>query len=251
MFPLSGGKEVYLSPAGLEGAHTALGAKEEEFRDVAEIETDPATVGAAVFADFIPDEVGLIGEAPGAHDFEPFHEEGVGNPEVEMGIGGGEFRDGQLHDLIEMHGGVTQEPAMLRRDFAGAVLELPGGICQNCRKGALLVNLVQEILARVGFCDAANLSHEHLKTNNGVGNADEEEGAGIADSATNAIVQLVPMRRGFAEFITEELPRPCLREAFFLCRFCNDPYLPLRGFVIVGIEILDGSDVLLFREAAE
>ena len=72
--------DVDLAAGGLEGAEFAFDAEEDEFGDVAEVETEAATVWASIFADFVPDEVGFVGETPGFHDFEAFGQEGVWDP---------------------------------------------------------------------------------------------------------------------------------------------------------------------------
>src|SRR5262249_16779471 len=46
--------------AGVLAPHS----KQEHFRDVAEIEADASAIGSAISANFVPDEVRLVGEPP-------------------------------------------------------------------------------------------------------------------------------------------------------------------------------------------
>ncbi len=81
MFAFAGGEEIDLAAAWGEGAGVlAAGAEQDDFGDVAEIEADASSVRAAILADFVPDEVGFVGEAPGFQDFQALRQEGVGDP---------------------------------------------------------------------------------------------------------------------------------------------------------------------------
>jgi hypothetical protein len=50
----------------------ALYTKKQKLSHIAEIEADPPSVGTAVFADLVPDDVRLVGESPGLHNLEGF-----------------------------------------------------------------------------------------------------------------------------------------------------------------------------------
>src|SRR5262249_5284225 len=65
MLALAGGEKIHLPTAGRKRARIpALDAEQDQFGHVAEVEADAAPVGAAVLAHLVPDEVGLVGEAP-------------------------------------------------------------------------------------------------------------------------------------------------------------------------------------------
>ena len=49
-------------------------AEQEDLSNIAEIEADAATIWAAIFADFVPNYVAFVFEAPMFHDFQPIGE---------------------------------------------------------------------------------------------------------------------------------------------------------------------------------
>src|SRR5262249_53919698 len=59
----------------------ALHAEQHELGDVAEIEADTAPVGAAIFSHLVPDDVGLVGEAPRLHPPQSFRRAGRWDPQ--------------------------------------------------------------------------------------------------------------------------------------------------------------------------
>ena len=61
--------------------------------------------------------------------------------------------NGQLDDLLQFKGGITQQPFMLRGHLAGAVLELPRGVYQDGRVAA--GNLLKQIFGW-GWSDSIN-----------------------------------------------------------------------------------------------
>src|SRR5690349_6102575 len=62
-------QEIYLSATRRQGARVlAAHAEQDELGYVAEIEADAAPIGAAILAHLVPNDVGLVGEAPGFHD---------------------------------------------------------------------------------------------------------------------------------------------------------------------------------------
>ena len=98
---LAGGEEVHLGAAGGEGAGVlSADAEQDHLRDVAEVEADAAAVGAAVLPDLVPDEVGLVAEAPGSHDRQPLGQERIGDPQVEVGDVGGDPLHRQGADVL-------------------------------------------------------------------------------------------------------------------------------------------------------
>src|SRR5215510_8928001 len=66
MLALAGRQKIHLPTAARQRARVpAAHAKQDELGHVTEIEADAASVGAAVLAHLVPDQVGLVGEAPG------------------------------------------------------------------------------------------------------------------------------------------------------------------------------------------
>jgi hypothetical protein len=65
------------------------------------------------------------------HHRQPFAEHRIRDPEVEVGRLLHDMGDGKCCDLVEGHRRITGQPAMLGRDFAGAVLEPPRRIGED------------------------------------------------------------------------------------------------------------------------
>lgn len=102
MLPLAAGDEIDLASARVERAGIfASNAKQDYFGYVPEIEADAATVRAAVFADFVPDEVRLVLESPAFEDFEPRWQQRIGHPKIAMGGFGQVIGHGQRRDLFD------------------------------------------------------------------------------------------------------------------------------------------------------
>src|SRR5579875_625672 len=74
MFLLAADDDVDLSSARLQSPQLAARAKKKQLCDVAEVKAHAAPVRPAVFARLVPDEVGLVGEAPTLHDLQRFEE---------------------------------------------------------------------------------------------------------------------------------------------------------------------------------
>src|SRR6266700_921675 len=88
MLALSCCKQVYLPPSGRKCARVlAAHTEQDQLCDVAEIETNSASIRAAVLAHLMPDDVGLVGEAPRLHDSKAFGQHCVGAPEIQMRSG--------------------------------------------------------------------------------------------------------------------------------------------------------------------
>ena len=65
MFPLSAGNQVYLAPPGIERAGVgATHPEQDDLGHVPEVEADATPVGTAVLPNLVPDEIGLVLEAP-------------------------------------------------------------------------------------------------------------------------------------------------------------------------------------------
>src|SRR5579862_6376482 len=99
MLLLAADDDVYLAAAWVQRAKLASRSEQQHFRDVAEVKPDAASVRAAVFAGFVPDDVSLVGEPPAAHDLQPFHEQGVRAPEIKVAFREGMIANGQGGDF--------------------------------------------------------------------------------------------------------------------------------------------------------
>jgi hypothetical protein len=85
MLAFARSNEIYLPPARCERASIfAFYPEEDQFGDVTEVEADSSTIRPAIFAHLMPDDVGLIFEAPRLHDGKTFWEQCVRAPEIEM-----------------------------------------------------------------------------------------------------------------------------------------------------------------------
>jgi len=68
VFPLTAGQEVYLPSSGRKGSSILTANSEKyNFRDIPEVESNPATVGAAIFSDLVPNEIALVFKSPSFH----------------------------------------------------------------------------------------------------------------------------------------------------------------------------------------
>ena len=70
----------------------------------------------------------------------------------------GEMSDRQIHDFLQSHRRVTEQPAMLRRDLPGAVLELPRRIGKNGREAPF--DFLKQIIGRRWKCGANDFRHK-------------------------------------------------------------------------------------------
>jgi hypothetical protein len=131
-------QEIHLPPPWRECARIlAAHAEENELGHVAEIETDPAAIWAAVRADFEPDEIGLVGKAPRLHHREAVGQERIRDPQIKVRRRRRELLDRQHHNLRKRHRGVTAQPAMLGRDLPGLVGKLPRRVGENGAKASM------------------------------------------------------------------------------------------------------------------
>ena len=123
---LARGQEVHLPPSRRQRARVpAAHAEQHELGDVAEVEADAAPVRAAVLAHLVPDDVGLVGEAPRPHHRDALGQQRVRAPRDKDAPSARRAVDRQRHDFGERQGAVARQPLVLGRDLAGAVGELP------------------------------------------------------------------------------------------------------------------------------
>ena len=125
--------------AGAAPAHT----EEDEFGRFAEIETDATSVRPPVLADFVPQEVALLGGAPGCKNPQVLGQERVRYPQIEMGRLGNDCGHRQRQNIVKRHRCVSAETLVLRRHFGGTVLKLPRRIREHGAKLAISDSLQQ------------------------------------------------------------------------------------------------------------
>src|SRR5262249_35995901 len=101
---------------------------------IAEIEADPATIGAAVLSHFVPDDIAFVLEPPSIHDLQSPGKKRVWHPEIEMSGLIAMARNRHRTDFFDTHRFITAQPYMFGSNFAGAILEAPRRISQNGRK---------------------------------------------------------------------------------------------------------------------
>src|SRR4051812_48698344 len=78
-------EQVHLASTGSKRASILPpNAKQNEFSDITEIETDAAPVGAAVFTYFVPNEIGLVIEPPSLHHRKAIRQERIGAPQIKV-----------------------------------------------------------------------------------------------------------------------------------------------------------------------
>src|ERR1043166_4423085 len=68
VLPLSSRQKVNLRAAWRESAHASTNPEQHQLGDITKIEAHSATVGAAVLANLVPDQVALVGKAPRLHN---------------------------------------------------------------------------------------------------------------------------------------------------------------------------------------
>src|SRR5581483_6812894 len=101
MLALPSGKQVHLAPAGRECTRVfAPYPEQDELGHVPKIEANPSPVRATVLAHLVPDDIGLVGEAPRLHHGQPIRKHRVWAPKVEMGRRSGYLMHGQRTDLV-------------------------------------------------------------------------------------------------------------------------------------------------------
>src|SRR5262249_15670645 len=131
-------QQIHLPPSRRQRARVlATHAEQNELGHVAEIEADPAPARPPILAPLVPDDVGLVAEAPCLHHREPVGQERVRAPQIEVRSRRGELVDRQRHDLRERHGAITRQAPVLGRDLSGLVDELPRRIGEDGAEAAL------------------------------------------------------------------------------------------------------------------
>src|SRR4051812_22148711 len=110
MLALPRRQQIYLPSAGHKSSRVlAADSEQNKFGDVAEIKPDATSIGAAILAHFVPNDIGFVGEAPGLHDRETVRKHGVGTPQIEVRRWRRHLGNRQLADLGEFHGAVARK----------------------------------------------------------------------------------------------------------------------------------------------
>ena len=81
---LHGGYDIHHPPPRLRRSQMTTGTKEDEFCDVAVIETDTTTVRTAIFSDLEPNDIRFVFKAPLLHCLKPPRQKRIGTPKVEV-----------------------------------------------------------------------------------------------------------------------------------------------------------------------
>src|SRR5262249_1217240 len=101
VFTLARGQQIYLPPSRCERAGVrTTHAEQDKLGYVAEIEADTAAIRTAVRADFVPDDVGLVGKAPRLHQREALGQQRVRAPQIEVRSRRRDCRDRQRLNLL-------------------------------------------------------------------------------------------------------------------------------------------------------
>src|SRR5882672_7948850 len=132
MFTFARCKKIYLPPTWSKRARVLTAhAKQDQFGNIAEIETDATPIRAAIFAHLVPDDVGFVIETPCLHDGEAFGQKRIRAPEIQVRSWRNEFPDWKRHDLVELHRPIARQALVLGRNLAGLVGELPRRIGED------------------------------------------------------------------------------------------------------------------------
>ena len=122
-------------------SHGSFDTEQDRLRDIAEVEADAAAVRPTVFAPLGPDDIRDVAEPPRLHHLQSLRKQGVGYPQVQVGIHCGHVTDRELLDLLEGHRPVPAQTTVLGSDLAGSISEPPRRVGQNglessfyCRK---------------------------------------------------------------------------------------------------------------------
>jgi hypothetical protein len=150
MLPLTGLDDVDLPASGLFGSQSPPRPEQQQFSRIPKIKPNASPIRAAIFADLVPYDVGFVSESPRFQHIEPFAQEGVWNPQVEMALRITCHGDWDFLDLSQRERLVSVEPFVFRGHLARSICELPRRIGKN---GAALKTSTSrcEILGRCKF----------------------------------------------------------------------------------------------------
>jgi len=76
---------VHLGATGFQGSSVlATNAEEHEFGNISKVETNPSPVGSAILADFVPNDIAFVSEAPCVHNLNAKRQQCVRHPQIKM-----------------------------------------------------------------------------------------------------------------------------------------------------------------------
>src|SRR6185312_4677103 len=126
MFPFACGEVIYLPPSrGKRASIFPAYAKQKDFGYVTKVEANTASVGATVFSYLVPNDVGLVAEAPRLHDGQPFGQKRVRHPKIKVRYVRSNIGNRQRLNSLKRQRIVSIQPLVLRGYFSGLVLKLP------------------------------------------------------------------------------------------------------------------------------
>ena len=67
----AGGQKIHLASPRSTGSELSADAKQDQFGDISEVESNSPPVWTTVLADFVPDNISFVVESPRLHDNEP------------------------------------------------------------------------------------------------------------------------------------------------------------------------------------
>jgi len=98
---------------------------------VSEIESNAPAVRSTIFADFMPDDIGFLVEAPCLHHRKAVRQQGIRDPQIEVRNVGADLAYGKIADVLQGQGCVASKSSVLGGDLSSLVLKLPGRIGQD------------------------------------------------------------------------------------------------------------------------
>lgn len=137
-------------------------AKKQDLRDIAKIKADAPSIGAAILPDFFPDQIRLICKAPRTKNFDPFRQQGIRNPQIQMTFFCSSFHNGKRFDILKLHRRISVQAFMFRRNFSRPILELPRRIRIN-RTIFFLTRKIFEIFYRKLDIRIGQIIRQHLE----------------------------------------------------------------------------------------
>src|SRR6266849_8753367 len=120
MLALSSCQQIHLAPSLRQRARIlAIHAEQDQFRDVAEVEAHATAIRAAVFANLVPDKVGLVAKAPSLHDCQSFRQQCVWAPQIKMRFEGRYLAHRKRFDVLKPQGVMLREELIDEGNYNG------------------------------------------------------------------------------------------------------------------------------------
>lgn len=145
MFSFHSSDYVDLTSAGIKSSDVfTANAKQNKLSCVAEIKTYSSSVRPSILADFVPDQIGFVLEAPSLQNLNSFKQKRIGNPQIQVSGISANTLDGKGANVGKGHGAVSVKSFVFWSNFAGFILELPWRVCQYGLK-ALYSSFFKEV----------------------------------------------------------------------------------------------------------